>query len=226
MKKKPIVTIDGPAGAGKSTIARIIAGELNFLYIDSGAMYRAVTWKVLNCKINLNDNEKIVQLAKKMNIKLIQSGEKLRVTVDDKDVTGKIRTTNVTKNVNTIAAIQGVREVLRRKQRELGKKGGVVMEGRDIGTDVFPEAEKKFYLDAKPGERALRRWRELRTSGKKVSLKSIYEAIKKRDYNDEHREINPLRKAKDAIVIDSSNMMAQQVAEKILNEIKLASKFS
>ncbi|MEW6557954.1 MAG: (d)CMP kinase [Elusimicrobiota bacterium] len=220
MRKKPIVAIDGPAGAGKSTIAKIVARELRYLYIDTGAMYRAITWKALNHKIDLRNKEKIIQLAKKTDINLVQTDDKLKIFVDNKDVSEKIRSENVTKNTNTVAAIQGVRAILRRKQRQIGKNGGVVMEGRDITTAVFPDAEKKFYLDAKPKERALRRWKELKMKGQKVSLTKIAEAIRRRDYRDRNRGINPLRKAKDAIVIDSTNMLPYQVAEKILTEVQ------
>ncbi len=219
MRKKPVVAIDGPAGAGKSTIAKIVARELGYLYIDTGAMYRAITWKAMTNKIDLRDEKKIVEMAKKTGIKLTQSDDKLKIFVDGKNVSEKIRSENVTKNTNTIAAIQGVRKILRDKQRLLGKNGGVVMEGRDIGTAVFPDAEKKFYLDAKPKERAVRRWKELKAKGKSVSLKKIAEAIKRRDYRDIHRGISPLKKAKDAIVIDSTSLTQKQVAQKILDRI-------
>ncbi|MBN1383531.1 MAG: (d)CMP kinase [Elusimicrobia bacterium] len=219
MRRKPIVAIDGPAGAGKSTIAKIVARELGFLYIDTGAMYRAMTWKMLKCKVNFKDENKIIQIANKTNIELKQLKDKLKVSVDGTDVTKKIRTEIITKNVNTIAAIQGVRKVLRSKQHKIGQKGGIVMEGRDIGTTVFPSAEKKFYLDAKPKERALRRWKELKAEGKRGSLENIAAAIRKRDYRDRNRRVSPLIKAKDAIVIDSTALTLHQVAQKILNEI-------
>jgi len=220
MRKKPVVAIDGPAGAGKSTIAKIVARELGYLYIDTGAMYRAITWKVMANKIDLRDEKKIVEMSKKTDIKLVQSDDKLKIFVNGKNVSEKIRSENVTKNTNTIAAIQGVRKILRDKQRQIGRIGGVAMEGRDIGTAVFPDAEKKFYLDAKPNERALRRWKELKAKGKKISLKKIAKAIKRRDYLDRNRGINPLRKAKDAIIIDSTALTPHQVANKILNEIR------
>ncbi|PIU83664.1 MAG: cytidylate kinase [Elusimicrobia bacterium CG06_land_8_20_14_3_00_38_11] len=214
------MAIDGPAGAGKSAIAKIVAKELGYLYIDTGAMYRAITWKSLANKIDFRDEKKIIEMSRKTDIKLVQSDDKLKIFVDGKNVSEKIREEFVTKNTNTIAAIQGVRKILRDKQRLLGRNGGVVMEGRDIGTAVFPDAEKKFYLDAKPKERAVRRWKELKAKGKKVSLKKIAEAIKRRDYRDRHRGISPLKKAKDAIVIDSTGMTLKQVAENILSGIR------
>ena len=219
MRKKPVVAIDGPAGAGKSTIAKIVARVLGYLYIDTGAMYRAITWKAMVNKIDLRDERKIVEMSKKTDIKLAQSDDKLKIFVDGKNVSEKIRSENVTKNTNIIAAIQGVRKILRDKQRLLGRNGGVVMEGRDIGTAVFPDAEKKFYLDAKPKERAIRRWKELKAKGKRVSLKKIAEAIRRRDYRDIHRGISPLKKAKDAIVIDSTSLTQKLVAQKILDRI-------
>jgi len=220
MKKKSVIAIDGPAGAGKSAIAKIVAKELGYLYIDTGAMYRAITWKSLANKIDFRDEKKIIEMSRKTDIKLVQSDDKLKIFVDGKNVSEKIREEFVTKNTNTIAAIQGVRKILRDKQRLLGRNGGVVMEGRDIGTAVFPDAEKKFYLDAKPKERAVRRWKELKAKGKEVSLKKIAEAIKRRDYRDRHRGISPLKKAKDAIVIDSTGMTLKQVAENILSGIR------
>jgi cytidylate kinase len=220
MRKKFIVAIDGPAGAGKSTIAKIVARELGYLYIDTGAMYRAITWKAMVNKIDFCAEKKIVEMSRKTGIKLVQSADKLKIFVDGKNVSEKIRSENVTKNTNTIAAIQGVRKILRDKQRLLGRNGGVVMEGRDIGTAVFPGAEKKFYLDAKPKERAVRRWKELKAKGKKVSLKKIAAAIKRRDYRDIHRGISPLKKAKDAIVIDSTSLTQKLVARKILENIR------
>ena len=219
MRKRLIIAIDGPAGAGKSTIAKIVARKLGFLYIDSGAMYRAVAWKTLKNKISSKDKVKIIQLARKIDIKLVQSVDELKIVADGIDVTEKIRAENVTKTANIIATILSVRKILRDKQRKIGKKGGVVMEGRDIGTNVFPDAERKIYLDAKPHERALRRWKELKAKGKKVSLKSIADAIRRRDYRDKHRRISPLRKAKNAVVIDSTSLTLQQVARKILAEI-------
>ncbi|MFH1540689.1 MAG: (d)CMP kinase [Elusimicrobiota bacterium] len=219
MRKKLIIAIDGPAGAGKSTIAKIVAKKLGYLYVDTGAMYRAITWKATVNKINMQDEKKIVEMTKKIDIKLVQSDNKLKIFVDGENVSEKIRSEDITKNTNTIAAIAGVRKILREKQRLFGKKGGIVMEGRDIGTAVFPNAEKKFYLDAKPTQRALRRWKELKAKGKRVSLKKITEAVRRRDYRDMHRGISPLKKAEDAIVIDSTNLTLELVAQKILDGI-------
>ncbi|OQA91626.1 MAG: Cytidylate kinase [Elusimicrobia bacterium ADurb.Bin231] len=219
MKKKYIIAIDGPAGAGKSSIAKMVAKKLGFVYIDTGAMYRAVTWKVLNSGIGFNNKNKISEMTKKTSIELKYTPEKLKVYVDGTDVTESIRSQEVTLKTNIISSIQEVRNVLREKQRQLGKTGGVVMEGRDIGTYVFPAAEFKFYLDAKPRERALRRWNELKAKGRNVDLKEITLAIYRRDYCDRHRGISPLKKAPGAIVIDSTNMTQKEVAEKILKTV-------
>jgi cytidylate kinase len=219
MRNKPVIAIDGPAGAGKSTIAKIVARKLGYLYIDTGAMYRAITWKTMSKKISFRDKKKIAEMTGNTDMRLKQADDRLQVFVDGKNVTEKIRTPEVTKQTNVIASIQEVRKILREKQQELGKNGGVVMEGRDIGTAVFPDAEKKFYLDARPKERAARRWKELRAKGKRVSLKDITKAIYRRDYCDRHRGISPLRRADDATVIDSTALTLEQVAEKILSHV-------
>ncbi|OGS43944.1 MAG: cytidylate kinase [Elusimicrobia bacterium RIFOXYD2_FULL_34_15] len=221
IKKKLIIAIDGPAGAGKSTIAKLVAKKLKYLYVDTGAMYRAITWKVLNKGIEIRNINEIVRIAGKLEIKLEKSKDKLKVYADSKDVTDEIRSADVTKNVNAIAAIKGVRKILREKQRKIGENGGIVMEGRDIGTVVFPDADKKFYLDAKPIERARRRWQELKDDGKKVSLSSIAASIRSRDYRDRNRKESPLKKAKDAIVINSTSLMPNDVVEIILEKLKI-----
>ena len=224
MKKKIIVTIDGPAGAGKSTMAKLVAKKLDYLYVDTGAMYRTITWKVLENRISLKDKKNIVKLAENTDIKLIQKKDKLKVLAGGRDVSGKIRTEEVGKSINIVSAIPGVRNILRKKQREMGRSGGIVMEGRDIGTAVFPEAEKKFYLDADPHERALRRWKELKSKGETVSLKRIESAIIKRDYLDKHRAVSPLKKAKDAVVINSTGLRIPQVVDIMVKEIGMTAR--
>lgn len=220
--KKLIVAIDGPAGAGKSTIAKIVAREMGYLYIDTGAMYRALTWKALETKTHLHDAEALTDLAQKTEIRLKQDRKGLfHVFVDGEDVSGKIRTERVSRHTNEIAKVQGVREVLRDKQRLMGRAGGVVMEGRDIGTSVFPKAQVKFYLDASPHERAQRRYNELKAKGKRVSLERIAHALAQRDYKDKNRGISPLAVAKDAVVIDSTSLTLEQAAKKLLNYVRL-----
>ena len=220
--KNLVLAIDGPAGAGKSTIAKIVAKKLGILYVDTGAMYRAITWKALQDKVNLRDPKLLLQMTRKTKIILKQEPKKnlLRVFVNGEEVTNKIRTEKVSRQTNVVAAVLGVRKILRDQQRALGKGGGVVMEGRDIGTSVFPKADHKFYLDASPTERALRRYTELRVKGKRVSLHQIAHALAQRDYKDKHRGISPLKQAADAIVIDSTDLTLEQVAQKILDHIQ------
>ncbi len=221
MKKKPIIAIDGPAGAGKSTIAKMVAKELHFVYIDTGAMYRGLTWKALEEHLNLHDAEQLAELAQRtqMVFKSKRDGS-VRIFVDGKDVSNRIRSERVSLHTNEIAKVKGVRKVLNQMQKDMGKKGGVVMEGRDIGTRIFPKAEYKFYLDASPIQRAQRRYLELKAKGKRVNLEKIAHALAQRDYKDKTRGISPLRQASDAIVIDSTHLSLAQVAQSILDAVR------
>lgn len=223
IKNAIVVAIDGPAGAGKSTIAKIVARELGYLYIDTGAMYRAITWKAIQQKINLHDSRALVRLSKETKIKLQPDFKKhqLHVFVDEQDVTHKIRSEKVSLHTNAVASIRGIRLFLINLQREMAAQTSVVMEGRDIGTDVFPNANIKFYLDASPLERARRRYEELKAKGKRVKLEKIAHAIAQRDYRDKHRKVSPLRIAHDAIVLDSTHLTLEQVAKNILQNIEL-----
>lgn len=220
LKKEGIIAIDGPAGAGKSTIAKIVAKRLGFLYIDTGAMYRAVTWKILQEKIPLNDIKKIIATAKKIDIQLKTLKNQLHTFVDGIDVSSEIRKEEISNLTNEVASIAEVREILRKKQRKLAMRGGVIMEGRDIGTCVFPDAKYKFYLDASVDERAKRRYKQLLQKGERVDLDKIKKAIIERDHKDKNRGINPLRQARDAIVIDSTHMTLKEVANTILDYVK------
>jgi len=222
LKKKNVIAIDGPAGAGKSTIAKIVARKLGYLYIDTGAMYRAITWKVLKENIPLDDVDAIVSLAEKTKLELkISPSGRLKILVDGKDVSSDIRKESISKRTNEIASIGGVRNILRHKQQEMGAAGqGVVMEGRDIGTCVFPDAGYKFYLDASIDERARRRYYQLLKKGEKVNLARIKKAIAERDYKDKNRGINPLRQAEDAVVIDSTHLTLKEVAKVILDYVR------
>lgn len=221
MKKKLIVAIDGPAGAGKSTVAKLVAKRLKFIYIDTGAMYRALTYKALKNKINLSDEKAVVRMARNTDLQLKYHPAKgLKIILDNQDVSREIRREYISRHTNTLASIQGVRKILRQKQRAIGKNGKVVMEGRDITTAVFPDARYKFYLDASIDERARRRYKELLARGQKVKLEKIKESIRIRDWKDKHRGINPLRQAPDAIPIDSTNMTLKEVANFIIATVK------
>ena len=218
--KKPIVAIDGPAGSGKSTVAKIAAKRLGFLYIDRGAMYRALTFKAVSAGIDLGDKEKIIQMASRTNIELRQEGEKYRVLLDGKDVSGEIRTEDISSRTKVVAAIGGVRSVVRAKQQALGALGGVVMEGRDIGTQVFPDAECKFYLDASIEERAVRRYQEQIKKGEPVELEEIKRQIIERDEKDKTRHESPLAVAEDAIIINTTSMTIEEVASAIIKKVE------
>ncbi|KRQ86624.1 Cytidylate kinase [Caloramator mitchellensis] len=207
------IAIDGPAGAGKSTIARIIADKLNIEYIDTGAMYRAVTLKFLRKGIDLdNDYDKISNILSYTDINF----EKGKIYLDDEDVSEEIRLPEIGKYVSRVAAMPEVREKLVKLQREIALKKSVIMDGRDIGTNVLMNADVKIFLIASAEERARRRYTELHEKGIEVSFDEIYKEIENRDYIDSTRKINPLRKAEDAITIDSSNKTINEVVEDIL----------
>ena len=216
-----IIAIDGPAGAGKSTVAKLIAKELGFLYIDTGAMYRALTLKALENKIDISDIARIIELAKNTRVELRnnQFGPQ-EVLVDGKDVTLKIRQPRITQFVSDIAKIKGVREVMLALQRNTAKQGNVVLDGRDIGTVVFPNADKKFYIDAEFNERVRRRYKELTDLGQNVTLKDIESDLRNRDTIDSTREFAPLKKAEDAIYVDTTDMTIQEVVDNVLSYIR------
>jgi cytidylate kinase len=216
---KKVVAIDGPAGAGKSTIARMVSQQLHFRYVDTGAMYRAITWKALENGVSFNSPDALTELARTTKLRFRVIDGATHLTVDGEDVGGRIRTQRVAKKVNTLAAVKGVRRILRQRQREMGRQGGIVMEGRDIGTAVFPDARFKFYLDASPAERARRRFNELKAKGRRVSLQAILESIRHRDYKDKTRGISPLKVAPGAVVVDSTAMSQHEVVMLILSQI-------
>ena len=212
-----IVAIDGPAGSGKGTVAKILADECNLLYIDTGAMYRAIAYKTLQNNINLDEEEKIVELAKNSKIEFIDG----KTYLDNVDVSKEIRTMEVTKIVSPISSIVKLREILVDLQRKIAEGYDVIMEGRDITTVVFPNANYKFYLDADVEERARRRFEENKTKGIESTFEEILENIKKRDYNDMHKEVGSLTRTEDSIYIDSTNLSVDEVVEKIKNIIEV-----
>jgi len=216
-----IIAIDGPAGAGKSTVAKILAKRLGFLYIDTGAMYRALTLKALNKNLDFKDEAKIIETAKNSVIELRQEAgtDNLIVLLDGEDVTLEIRHPRVTEFVSIVAKIPQVREVMVQLQRRLGLNKDAVLEGRDIGTVVFPEAQIKFYLDASKEERALRRYKELKDKGQEISLEDTAANIAYRDATDSTRHCAPLRKAADALYIDTTHMSIQEVVETLYAQV-------
>lgn len=210
------VAIDGPAGAGKSTVARHVARMLGYLYIDTGAMYRAVTLYCLRRGIDTFDEEAVSRAALEVDVRLEQASGGPLVFLDGDDVTEEIRSPDVGESVAQVARYAGVRSALVKLQRRMSLEGGVVMDGRDIGTVVLPSADLKVFLTASPEERAHRRHRELLARGENVSYREVYESIQKRDALDSSREVSPLRKAEDAVEIDSTGRSVEEVAQEIV----------
>ena len=220
--KKIIVAIDGPAGAGKSTIAKLVGEKLGYAYIDTGAMYRSVTWKFLGTGKDF-DEAFIGALANKMIIEFLPEAKINRVFVDGTEVTNAIRTPEVTANVSRVAAIGSVREAMVSQQQRMGQYGGIIMDGRDIGTVVFPQAELKVFLTASVEERALRRYKENIAKGQDCDYEALKLEIAARDKADSEREISPLKQAEDAILLDTSNMNIDEVVEAILQMVEARS---
>ena len=223
MAKKPenvVIAIDGPAGSGKSTVSKRIAKRLGLIYIDTGAMYRALTLKAMRGEIDLEDAETLTALARSTRIDLKEESGILKVFLDGEDVSTLIRTPLVTNNVKYIARVPEVRAEMVKSQRAIGERSGAVLEGRDIGTVVFPDADYKFYLDADADERARRRHKELAESGEKISLERIKKDVVERDMSDMKRNVGALKKADGAIVIDTTKLSIDGVVENLLSCIK------
>lgn len=216
------IAIDGPAAAGKSTVAKKVADHLRYIYIDTGAMYRALTWKALQKGINVEDEKNLEDLLYTTKINLEQTPEGQIVLVDGSNVTEEIRKDDVTNNVSSVAKHPSVRKEMVKRQRELSKETGVVMDGRDIGTKVLPEAEVKIFLIASVEERATRRYKENLEKGYASDLEKLKEEIKKRDKLDSEREASPLIKAEDALEIDTTSLSIDDVINKILEVVKHA----
>lgn len=213
--KKLVVAIDGPAGAGKSTVAQLAAKELGYTYIDTGAMYRAVAWKVLQQGGEVTD-EKILAVVSDIDVDLSYENGKTTVRVDGQDVTSEIRTPEVSHIVSKVAALGPVREKMVDLQRKMAERGGVLMDGRDIATNVLPGADVKIYLTASIAERANRRYKELREKGLAVDLADIEHDIAVRDKADMEREISPLVQADDATLLDTTGMTIPEVVARII----------
>jgi cytidylate kinase len=215
--KKLTIAIDGPAGAGKSTVAQIVAQRLQYTYIDTGAMYRAVTWKVFQSGVDSDNTEDIIKIAETIDIKLEYIGGKTCISVDNLDVTEAVRTPEVTGLVSVVAQIRGVREAMTKLQRLMAKAGGVVMDGRDIGTHVLPAADIKIFLTASIDERARRRWLELKGKGYEVDFEQLKKDISCRDEMDCGREIAPLIKAEAAVLVDTTALSIDGAVQVILD---------
>jgi len=219
-EKAHIIAIDGPAGSGKSTVAKEVARALGYLYIDTGAMYRALTLKALRQNLDLGDKGVLIQLSVDTGIELHGNYDSQKVFLDGEDVTGKIRDLSVSEKVRYLARIDGVRENMVKIQREMGQRSkGAVLEGRDIGTVVFPDAKYKFYLDASFDERVSRRLKQLTEKGKMVSMEEVSLNLKERDHSDMTRKVGPLKKADDAICVDTTDLSIKQVIEYILERV-------
>ena len=217
--KKIQVAIDGPASAGKSTVAKIVAKKLHFIYCDTGAMYRSVTFAALKNHVKLDDDQALKELLKTIEIRFVPAEPEQRVFVNDEEVTQAIRTPKITNNVSLVSAQPSVRAELTKRQQEIAEAGGIVMDGRDIGTTVLPNAEVKIFLVASVHERAVRRFKENQTKGIDTPLDVLEKEIEERDYKDSHREISPLTQAKDAVLVDTTSLTIDQVVDRILEII-------
>lgn len=214
------VAIDGPASAGKSTIAKILATKLNYVYVDTGAMYRTITLAAKKNGIAYNDEEKIKNLLSQTEIRFEPSTPVQRVFLNDTDVTEEIRSVEVTNNVSVVASFADVRSNLVNRQREIANNNSVIMDGRDIGTTVLPEADVKIFLVASVDERAQRRYKENVAKGMTTDLETLKREIEARDYKDSHRQISPLTQAKEAILVDTTGQSIDDVVAKIANIIE------
>lgn len=216
MGKKISIAIDGPAAAGKSTVAKIVAEQLGYIYIDTGAMYRALTYKAINHNLNLEDEKCLINMLNETVIELFPGEQGQLIFLDNKDVTKEIRSSEVTNSVSIVSKHKLVREEMVRRQQMFAVNGGVVMDGRDIGTHVIPTAEVKIFLLASVDERAIRRHKENVLKGYESDLEQLKQEIAARDKLDSEREIAPLKKADDAIEMDTTSLSINDVVEKIM----------
>ncbi len=206
-----IIAVDGPSGAGKSTLSRALSKRLGYLEIDTGAMYRAMAWLARESGLDLADEQAVQEFARNARVELRQENGATRVMVNGRDVTGEIRSPEISMLTSRISSLRPVREAMLTLQRRIGEKGGVILDGRDIGTVVFPDAELKFFLSASSEERGRRRFLELQAKGEQISLEETIQSVRQRDRQDSERELAPLRQADDAIPIDSTGLTIDQV---------------
>ena len=218
--KKIAIAIDGPAGAGKSSISKVVANELGYLYIDTGAMYRGVTWAVLDSHVDVNNQKEVEALLPSLDLTLEPTASACKVFVKGQDVTNLIRQQQINENVSTIASYKGVREYLVERQQAMASIGGVILDGRDIGSVVLPDAELKIYLTASVDARAKRRWLEVQGTSNEQPLEDIKKNVESRDEMDKNRDESPLVCVEDAIIVDSSNMTFDETVEHILHLVQ------
>ena len=216
-----VVTIDGPSGAGKSTVSRRLAERLGYTYVETGALYRAVAFAALSQECEIDDDSVVEQICRHLGLRFENSRNGAKMYMNEVDITDRIRTQEITMLASALSARVVVREYLLGVQREMGKDGGVVFEGRDMGTVVFPEADIKFFLDADLNVRALRRYAELKAGGTRINLGEVKETMRKRDKHDSNRALAPLKPAHDAIRIDSSSLEIEEVVDLILRHISV-----
>lgn len=217
-EKALLITIDGPAGSGKTTVSRLLAKRLNYQYVDTGALYRCIAFEVDKAGIVATDDTQVQKVCQDLSIDFRKIDGKSRIFSNNMDVTDKIRTPEVTMLASAVSALPSVRQHLLVIQRKMGKNKSVVFEGRDMGTVVFPEADIKFYMDAAIETRARRRYKELKAQDSQT-LEKVREDMKNRDHNDSHRALSPLKPAKDAFVIDTTHLTAEEVVEVMLGTI-------
>jgi cytidylate kinase len=217
--KPLIITIDGPSGAGKTTVSKLLAHRLGYRYIDTGALYRGVALKAMSAGLNPDDDAGLENILSSLKMKFVYAEKGLRLISNDSDITDKIRTPEISMFASAASARPVVRNFLLELQRNLGRKKGVVFEGRDMGTVVFPDADVKFYLDASHKTRSLRRYQELKSQTSQT-LQDVEKDIKRRDKNDSARDLAPLRPAEDAVIIDSTHLSVQDVVDRMLNVIE------
>jgi CMP/dCMP kinase len=222
--KRLTIAIDGPSGAGKSTVGKSLAKRLDYVYIDTGAMYRSVALRAKEKGISPDDKLRLNQLVLSLHITFVTDGDQTYVLCDGQDVTEAIRTPEISRLASTISKQKELRDLLVQRQREMGKEGGVILEGRDIGTVVFPDADVKFYLDAVGEERVKRRYHEMIEKGMEVDFKETREELMQRDHHDMHRDHSPLKKAEDAMVIDTTHRSVNEVVEEMVRRVRTKEK--
>ncbi|MCJ7500013.1 (d)CMP kinase [bacterium] len=217
---KQIVAIDGPSGSGKSTVAAMLATKLGYMHLDTGAMYRAVALAAALDNLPYDDARRLDELCEQIRIEMRRNEGVVSVYLNGQDVTEEIRTPEMSLGSSAVSAVPEVRSHMVRLQREIGSSGGIVAEGRDMGTVVFPDTPAKFYLDASPEERARRRWLQLKELGIEEAPEKVRREMDERDQNDTSREHSPLKKAEDAIIVDTTGMSIDQVIEKLADKVK------